>query len=404
MSMIGTASYLTSQQGLLNTIYTVLGWVPPMNTMRVSSRQEWLNPPVANGGTVDPYARIFHREYVDYILQNTNLKVIIDPNHVYYTTDGVFDIDGGSQWTFDHWAQIYEWIATLADMYRNNDRVIVETFNEYKDGTGRTPLWTLAQEMVNSLRAQKITNPLLFNKWTQNWTRLIDPLDPAGPGKLWYSYHYYFGGYTGPWSAAGALANLDLALGLGIKICNTEVGANSRGGSNITSAQVAVLNEFLAGCATRRIGNMLWNTNDNQDFGIYRDLGLVIPDIVPEAFCTFTIVDSDFASYTPGAGVYTLTRDTTMTVSVVPAAGYRFGGWLINQTLQSEQSTTINVVLDEDFLTLEAIITSGGNVTVMTNIGAVPLFVDGSSVGNTPRTIQLEEGTHVFEVPPEVIV
>lgn len=260
MADIGISCYLTSIDGCKATIGRCqsLG----MNTIRYASREAWLDQPTAqfpNGQG----NRAFHKEYVDYILANSNLKIILDLNHVYYTTNGSFDVDAGSVWIQNHWTQIIEWIKTVAQMYANNDRVAIEGINEYS----LADFWTRCQNLISEVRTVS-TITLVFNKWNQAWTKLADSHDK-------YSYHYYFNDEY--WSVSGAIADIDNGLSKGLMIVCTEIGANSNGASSATTTQVQRLNEFVKLCSDRNVGCMLWNTNNDQDFAMYLSKGLSIP-------------------------------------------------------------------------------------------------------------------------------
>lgn len=321
--MIGTSSYITSTSGVQSTITTAqnLG----MNTMRLASRESWLD----TGGST---TRAFKRAYTDYILANTNLNVILDINHMYYTTGGKFDVDGGSAWIQQHWSQIKEWCLQVAQMYNGNDRVIIEPLNEYS----LSDFWTKCQEILTYLRSNGITNPIVFNKWEQPWTKLNDPLE-----KDYYSYHFYFN----YWSVSGAMSQMNTALSKGLKICNTEVGAHTSGGSSITTALTTELNQFLAQCAALGIGNCLWNTNNNQDFARYVTCGLVIPEISTPTpvYYTLTIQSTPGGITTPEIGSYQIEENYTQVITATPDTGYNFVRWEIDGAQNTNDTITVTM-------------------------------------------------------------
>lgn len=347
MSMVGISSYVTSQFGLQGELATIQNL--KMNTIRIASREAWLDPP-----DYAPNQYRFNPAYIRYILDNTPYKVIIDPNHVYYTKidpltgKRVFDVDGGSVWISDHWQQITDHLLSIASQFPNNDRVIIEVFNEYS----LSDFWTKAQNMIMTLR-EVTSNQFLFNKWEQPWQKLYDPLD-----KCWYSMHIYFDHWTdkdtdgdGVIDSYGydrALANLDIALLRGCKVCNTEVGAHSSGGAAITAPLVQSLNKFLQGCALKNIGNCLWNTTDAVDFGIYQSLGLVVPDVQNPTYVTLTIVASANCTTVPVAGAYpNYQLNTYADIIALPASGYELKDWLVNDVPQGSTSITLHLLMDD---------------------------------------------------------
>lgn len=256
MNIIGISSYITGMTGLQDVIARCKKL--DMNTIGISSRETWLDQKGSSN-------REFHKEYVDYTLKNTDLNIVLRPNHTYYMTNGHFDVDGGSRWIQNHWEQIINWTIKIAQMYPDNNRILAEVINEYS----LTDIWTRSQDALNKIR--KVSDiSLIFNKWAQPWTKLNDPLD-----KDYYSYHYYFNDPY--WSPSKAEEDMQIALKLGLKIINTEIGANTKGGQSITAAQIAEVNQVLEWCNPKGIGNLLWNTTDDVDFAIMETLGLKLP-------------------------------------------------------------------------------------------------------------------------------
>jgi len=227
-----------------------------MNTIRIASREAFLS-----GGATN---RAFHREYTDYILANTNFNVILDLNHIYPPDES------GAVLFRSHLVEIRSFLFEVTRMYANNPRVFIEPINEYVS----SDLWTIAQDLMNVIRSAG-NNFIILNKWNQSWSGAAGLTDPAQNYGI--SYHYYFN----YWSPSGAEADMQLALNQGLRIVNTEIGANSNGGSAITASEIAELNTFLAWAFVREIGNCLWNTNDDQDFARMESLGLQIPAAAP---------------------------------------------------------------------------------------------------------------------------
>ena len=385
MYEIGPSSYITGMAGLQATIATCqrLG----MNTIRIASREGWL----------DQYGRDnrrFHREYVDYVLANTDLTVVLDINHVYYETDGHFDVDGGSVWIQQHWQQVLNWVVTVAQLYANNDRVIIEVFNEYS----LSDFWAKAQQALDFIR-QYSANFVLFNKWAQPWTQLYDPYD-----KTVNSYHYYFNPEY--WTPAGAEADVQRALNLGLRVLNTEVGAHSSGGPAITAETVAKLNAFLAWCMARGVGNCIWNTNDVQDFPRMEALGLIVPVPPPPPTFLVTVLAVAHGSVTPAPGVYEVASGSAFTVRCTPDAGYRFIRFLVNGVPVAENPVVLTVnqhltVVPEVGPPAKGILSL--HAYVNGNEIATPYEVKDTSdiTGVTPATLELDVGPYRVDVTHE---
>lgn len=385
MSMVGISSYITSIYGLYQTIERAqaLG----MNTLRIASRESWLDPP----NSVNNYR--FNPEYIDHILTNTNFKVIIDPNHVYYTTidpatgQKKFDIDAGSMWISDHWQQITDHLVSIAQMYPNNDRVIIEVFNEYS----LDDFWDKAQQMIVTLR-NYTANQFLFNKWEQPWTKLYDPLD-----KCWYSLHFYFNhwldrdtngdGVIDSYGYDRALANMDVAISRGCKVCNTEVGANGNGGSSMKATEVQSLNKFLQGCAERGVGNCLWNTNNDVDFDIYQNLGLIVPQVQQERYYTLTVVGSINGVTNPPSGAYSYIVNSVVTITAIPNQGFKFDGWLVNGS--GGYTDSVLTIMMTDYFTVQPMFVPIAETTFPLTVEANPNAI----LFPAPGTYDLSEGS-----------
>ena len=387
VSGMGTSGYITSITGCQQVID--MANLLHMRRVRYASREVWLDQAGSSN-------RAFQKEYVDYILANSDLDVILDLNHVYYTNiNGDFDVDGGSQWILDHMQQIVDWVVTVASWYPNNSRVWFEPFNEYSF----SDFWTLCQNVLDELRSRGIASWLIFNKWTQPWSTLNDPYD-----KYAVSYHYYFDkSPTQFWTAAGAIANMRLALNIGLRIVNTEMGANSNGGTAITVAEIAELNATLAWCHIQGIGCCLWNTNNVQDYAIMLDLGLVVPysEAVEEGTLNVDTTPVKGEVYIDGVA-----QGIAPVNIAVPVGNHTVGFGDVNGYV-TPTPQTITVAAGQTVPVLGTYLRIKHLLAVNSSITGVPFTVkieENTLSYQTPFSGQLEEGTYEIEMPLNVQV
>jgi hypothetical protein len=122
--------------------------------------------------------------------------------------------------------------------------------------------------LIDAIRAAGYTNAIVVNKWNTAWHKFTDPLDNTYQG-----YHFYFNS----WSVSGATNQMNIALSRGIKVINTEIGADFNEYRSFTTSTVRELTEFLAWCADRGIGNTIWMYEDLHNWNRYQQLGLNIP-------------------------------------------------------------------------------------------------------------------------------
>ncbi len=126
------------------------------------------------------------------------------------------------------------------------------------------------QSLVTEIRAAGYTNPILFDKWNQAWTLVNDPLDNTFQG-----YHFYFNS----WSVSGAMSQMQTAQSKGIKLINTEIGADYNEYNSFTTSTVAELNQFLSQSASMGIGNTVWMNENLNNMPRYQQLGLDFPTV-----------------------------------------------------------------------------------------------------------------------------
>ena len=246
---LGLSGYPTSTGQIDNIINTMQA--NGLNTYRMSANPAWSGGP-------HPY----HREFIQYYLDHSpsNWVIIVDRNHLYPPTEA------SATSARDNWATVRNSLFEVLQAYPNNPRVIVELINEYIS----SDFYTRMQNLVNEIRSAGYTNPLLANKWNQPWTVINDPLDDTYQG-----YHYYFNS----WSPSGAISQMQTAQSRGIKVINTEVGADYNEYSAYTTSTVDELSQFLSQCASMGIGNTVWMNENLNNMPRYQSLGLDFPTV-----------------------------------------------------------------------------------------------------------------------------
>ena len=244
---LGLSGYPTSTQQVQNIINTMKS--NGLNTFRMSFNPEWSRGP-------HPY----HEEYIQYFLDNSDYTIIVDRNHLYPPTEA------SATSARNNWATVRNSIFEVLETFPNNERVIVELINEYISND----FYSRMQNLVTEVRKAGYTNGLLFNKWNQAWTKVNDPLDNTYQG-----YHYYFNS----WSPSGAISQMQTAQSKGIKLINTEVGADFNEHNSYTTATVNELNQFLAQCTSMGIGNTVWMNENLNNMPRYQQLGLGFPSV-----------------------------------------------------------------------------------------------------------------------------
>ena len=220
-----------------------------LNTFRMSFNPTWSSGP-------HPY----HKEYIQYFLDHSDYTIIVDRNHLYPPTEA------SATTARNNWATVRNSVFEVLQAFPNDQRVIVELINEYIS----SDFYSRMQSLVNEVRAAGYTNPILFDKWNQAWTLVNDPL-----GNTYQGYHYYFNS----WSTSGAISQMQTAQSKGIKLINTEVGADYNEYSSYTTSTVSELSQFLSQCASMGIGNTVWMNENLNNMPRYQQLGLDFPTV-----------------------------------------------------------------------------------------------------------------------------
>lgn len=219
-----------------------------LNIFRMSFNPEWFS------SKPHPY----RANYIQYFLDNSDYTIIVDRNHLYPPTEE------SAQEARNNWETVENSLFEVLGTWPNNNRVAVELINEYV----LTDFYPRMQNLVDSIREAGYTNPIVVNKWNQPWTVINDPLDNTYQG-----YHFYFNS----WSVSGAISQMNNALSRGIKIINTEIGADFNEFRSFTTETVEELNEFIVWCSDQGIGNTVWMNENLNNWQRYQELGLSFP-------------------------------------------------------------------------------------------------------------------------------
>lgn len=244
---LGLSGYPTST-GQIDSIISTMK-ANGLNTYRMSANPTWSSGP-------HPY----HKEFVQYFLDHSDFTIIVDRNHLYPPTEA------SATAARNNWAAARNSVFEVLQAYPNNPRVIVELINEYVS----SDFYSRMQGLVTEIRSAGYTNGILFDKWNQAWTVVNDPLDNTYQG-----YHFYFNS----WSVSGAISQMQTAQSKGIKLINTEIGADYNEYSAFTTSTVGELNQFLSQSAAMGVGNTVWMNENLNNMPRYQQLGLDFPTV-----------------------------------------------------------------------------------------------------------------------------
>ena len=284
---LGLSGYSTGTSQVQNIIDVMNE--ESLNTYRISFNPEWFNR------KPHPY----NSDYVQYFLDHSSYTIIVDRNHLYPSTEA------SAKEARNHWNAVKKSVFQVLETWPNNQRVMVELVNEYVSDD----FYPRMQSLVDEIRDAGYTNPVVVNKWNQPWTVINDPIDNTYQG-----YHYYFN----TWSPAGAIQQIRIALSRGIKLINTEVGADYREHNYFTEDAVDELNAFMAECASLGVGNAVWMNENLNNWPSYQELYLDFPTGSSE---TEDTTPPTISSLTPADGALTTRADLTIAASVSDASG-----------------------------------------------------------------------------------
>jgi hypothetical protein len=246
---IGLSGYPTSTTQVQNIINAMT--TNSLTIYRMSFNPTWISGP-------DPY----HPEYIQYFLDHTpsNWIIIIDINHIFPPTET------GASTFRDNLDAARNSILQVAAAWPNNPRVWIELANEYTS----TDFHDIFQGLIDDVREAGYTNTLVIDKWNTGWSSAIfsDPYD-----SVYVGMHFYFN----TWSVSGAIYQMNIAQKLGLKIVNTEVGADYNEANSFTTSTVDELNSFLEQCAELGVSNTVWMNENLNNWQTYQQLGIIFP-------------------------------------------------------------------------------------------------------------------------------
>jgi hypothetical protein len=179
--------------------------------------------------------------YVRYFFENCNHKLIVDFYHMY---------PPGTT-TNSEWSTIQtEALALLSEFSNYQDRLYVELTNERYDSDFRSRIQTIVTAIRNAGYTANILADVhtsyRYSNLLADMRNINDPLD-----KFYTGQHFYFN----QWTLSQAESFMQVGLNAGLKMINTEVGADANEVAYFDQNEVNALNNFLAWCADRGIGN-----------------------------------------------------------------------------------------------------------------------------------------------------
>lgn len=204
--------------------------------------------------------------YVRRFLEQCNYTLILDYYHQY--PPGIMT---NEQWN-DTTNKALSYLSTFS-MYQ--DRLWLEPFNErYNDDLAmRIQIFILTIRMAGyscSIVANKSPVGVAPN---QTWASMATIMDPAN--NFWTGIHTYFDPASGK-TVANQIAEMNEAKSYGLKLFNTEVGAEL-GSSLFTTTNVGYLNDYLNFLNDEGIGATIWMYQATQYLDRYFSLGLQFP-------------------------------------------------------------------------------------------------------------------------------
>jgi hypothetical protein len=125
------------------------------------------------------------------------------------------------------------------------------------------------QTLVNDIRNAGYTNKVVFNRWyTISWKVVYD-----SAGQTYQGFHPYFDCC----GVSGVESTMKTAQSMGIKLLNTEVGADCKEYKYFSSSEVQKLNSFLSWSYSKGVGNLIWVNGDLWNWQTYKNLGVNPP-------------------------------------------------------------------------------------------------------------------------------
>lgn len=198
-------------------------------------------------------------QYTEYYLTHCNYRLILDYNHQYPM--GALSSSMLTE-TTNEGLQLAEYFKDYVD------RLILEPWNERDN----SDMPNQAQTYINTLRNNGYSNRIVIDKWdTHTWTQMSQINDPLD--EFYTGYHYYF--TNGAWTTAES--QMETALGRGLKLINTEIGADYNEAGQFQQSEVMRVNEFNSWCVSNGISNTVWMVYGDQNLATYINMGLRNP-------------------------------------------------------------------------------------------------------------------------------
>jgi hypothetical protein len=201
--------------------------------------------------------------FIQYYLDHCPYDLIVDPNHYYDQT-----LMTNSQW--DEATSRCLQILTAFSNYQ--DRLWIEPQNEQlTDITSHTQSFVTAVRnagFTNNIVSDVFWRPTSITVAFQKMATINDPLN-----KFWTGQHFYFDQI----SLSSAQKYMQQGLNLGLKLINTEIGADAREVDYFDQSEVNSLNSFMQWCADRGIGNTVWLMYGDYDYPFYQNFDLEFP-------------------------------------------------------------------------------------------------------------------------------
>ena len=321
-------------------------------------------------------------QFIQYYLDNCDYDLIVEPNHYYEQT-----LMTNAQWT----TATNRCLDILAAFSGYQDRLWIEPQNEQlTDITAKT------QAFVTAVRNAGYTNNIVSNVfWRptdvdtafQQMATISDPLD-----RFWTGQHWYINQI----SLASIKNYLQLGLSYGLKLINTEVGADANEIAYFSQSEVDDLSSLLEWCAERGIGNTVWLMYGDYNWPTYEAMELKFPYVLtpepppeppdppPPASYFLTVTSTSGGSAYITSGYNPVPLGSIITVFAAADTNYSFKGWKLNSYYPYSTSNPVNVSMTSDN-TIQAVF----EATPQT--GEYKLTVLQSTGGTTTPT-----GTHVY--------
>lgn len=209
-------------------------------------------------------------QFIQYYLDNCPYELIVDYYHL-----------APNQMTEAQWTESMSKGLEIANAFSDYaDRIWLEPLNEQKFVS---TFVDKAQAFVDLIRGAGHRHRIVMNVfWEPYITALASVIDPLNRFYTGQHIYFYSNGTTQNWHVGGgdsrdATKLMQDALDAGLKLVNTEIGADSAGQAYFTSEMVGVVNEFMAWCQERGIGNHVWTLYGDHDYPKYEELGLEFP-------------------------------------------------------------------------------------------------------------------------------